>query len=53
MSDTKPYTVEFFGIPHTVLLDDDEAEKRGLKKKPATKAVTPDNKSAAPANKGV
>lgn len=49
---TKPYTVEIFGIPHTVLLSDEEAEKRGLTAppdvKPVRKGRVPENKAATP-----
>ncbi|MDV6267070.1 hypothetical protein [Rhodococcus globerulus] len=53
---TKPYTIEIHGIPHTVLLSDDEADKRGLtvkaESKPvATKGRQPGNKAAVVADK--
>lgn len=49
------YEIQINGIPHTVLLDDETAAKAGLLKpyvrekarKPANKAVTPQNKEAA------
>lgn len=44
----KEYTVEIDGIEHVFLLDEDDAEARGLK--PRTKAAEkPKNKASTPA----
>lgn len=41
----KEYTVTIAGLDHTMLLDEDEAERRGAK--PSTKSAAPANKSRA------
>ena len=45
----KPYTLHVNGVPHTVLMDPEEAEKAGLKV--AEKSVSPADTSAAADNK--
>ncbi|WP_287004654.1 MULTISPECIES: hypothetical protein [Gordonia] len=49
MAATDPYTIDIYGIPHTVLLDEEEAQRRGLK--PQRKVAAPENTAAVPQNK--
>lgn len=50
-AERKEYTVEVNGLPHTVLLDRDDALRLNAVAVVAVKAVTPANKAADPANK--
>lgn len=50
MSALNEYEVEIGGLPHTILLSDEDAEARGLSK-PKAKASTAENKSRKPSNK--
>lgn len=44
------YEVEIGGLPHTVLLSDEDAKARGLEL-PKPKAASAENKSRKPSNK--
>ena len=50
MAERKEYVVDIGGIPHTILLTDEDAERYGDKATPV-KAKQPANKSRKPANK--
>lgn len=44
MADLKEYTVSINGIPHTMLLSDEDAKARGVFKEPKSKAEKPKSK---------
>lgn len=53
-ADTDEYTIDIYGIAHTVLLNEDDAKRRGLARRrktvvPENTAAVPENKAAAPA----
>lgn len=53
MSDRKEYTVTIGGLPHTMLLDADDARRLGDQAVEVKEAVPPANKARAPRNKAV
>lgn len=52
MTELKEYTVHIAGLPHTVQLDDAEAERRGLSPVEAKAAPVPQNKARDARTKG-
>lgn len=55
MAETKEYTLTIGGLPHTVLLSDEEAKRREgqiVDTERKSKAKAPANKAATPENKG-
>lgn len=44
MADLKEYEVVILGIPHTMLLSDEDAKARGVFKEPEAEAVEPSAK---------